>query len=106
MVRGAALASIVRPVDADPLALDQTALGDKVMESQAEDLLVHLVKQTAARLRRPEIVSRPCTGSASRRNIRGGIRSPSSAGAIPALSLSSPLEIADHVHAEVAAQRQ
>lgn len=39
-----------RGVDADPLALHQAALDDQV-QNPAKDLLVHLVRQTRARLR-------------------------------------------------------
>ena len=44
-----------RAVDADPLALHQTALGDQ-SQNPAEDLLMHLVRQAAARLRQPGMI--------------------------------------------------
>ena len=44
-----------RAVDADPLALHQTVLGDQ-SQNPAEDLLMDLVRQAAARLRQPGMI--------------------------------------------------
>ena len=44
-----------RAIDADPLAFDQTLLGNE-LQHPAEDCLEHLVRQTSARLRQPRVI--------------------------------------------------
>src|SRR5476649_1600107 len=99
MVRSAALASIVEP---STLTLHQAALGDNV-QNPAEDLFVHLVRQSAARLRQPGMV-RNLVPVRKPKEIpqRIGIRTAPDDAALAV----DPLEIADHVHAEIAARRQ
>jgi hypothetical protein len=91
-----------RTVDADPLALHQTTLGHEV-QNPAEDFLVHLVRQPAARLRQPGMVRNLVPGRKPQEiPQRIGIRTPPSDAALAV----DALEITDHVHAEIAAGRQ
>ena len=91
-----------RAVDADPLALHQAVLGDQ-LQHPAEHLLMRLVRQTRARARQPRMIGnlvavRQPQEIAQRERVRATPRN-------AALAVD-PLEIADHVHAEVPPRRQ
>jgi hypothetical protein len=89
-----------RGVDADPLAVHQTVLGD-ARQHPAEHLLVDLLRQAAPRLRQPGMVrnplGRPQTQKLPERQRVGA------APLDPPLGVD-PLEVADHVHPEVPAR--
>src|SRR5271166_1590964 len=91
-----------RAVDPDPLALHQTALGDQ-LQDPAEHLLVRLVRKTRARARQPRMIGdlvpvRQPQEIAQRERVR--------APPCDAALAVDPLEIADHVHAEIPSRRQ
>ena len=91
-----------RAVDADPLALHKAALGHE-LQHPAEHRLVGLVRQTRARARQPGMVGnflpvRQPQEIAEREQIRATPRD-------AALAVD-PLEVADHVHAEIPPRRE
>ena len=91
-----------RAVDADPLAFHQTMLGDE-LQDEGEHLLVHFVRQTAARLRQPGMIGN-LVALAEPKEIsqRSRIRAAPDNAALAV----EPFEITDHVHAEITARRQ
>jgi hypothetical protein len=91
-----------RAVDADPLALHKTVLGDKV-QNPAEDFLMYPVRQPRARLRQPGVIGNLVPVRKPQEiPQRKGIRTPPS----DATLAVDPLEIADHVHPEIPSRRQ
>ena len=91
-----------RAVDADSLALHQAVLGDQP-QHETEHFLMRLVRQTRARARQPRMIGRLVAVRqpqeiAQRERVRATPRN-------AALAVD-PLEIADHVHAEVPPWRQ
>src|SRR4051812_44081289 len=101
MVRSAALVLHRRRVDANPLALDQTLLGDE-LQHPAEDRLVDLTREPPARLRQPGVIGNLLPVLQPQKIAqRHRIRTAPGDAALAA----DPLEITDHVHAEVTARR-
>jgi hypothetical protein len=90
-----------RSVDADPLALHQTVLGDE-RQDPAEHLLVDLLRQAAPRLRQPGVIRHPVRRLQTqklpqRQRVRATPLD-------PAFGVD-PLEVTDHVHPEIPAWR-
>ena len=90
-----------RGVDADPLALHQTVLGD-ARQHPAEHSLMNFVRQSASRLRQPGVIRHPLRRPQTqklpqRQRVRATPLD-------PAFGVD-PLEVADHVHPEVPAGR-
>src|SRR5450631_3434931 len=102
MVRSAALASIVEPSTPirSPFTRPRSAT---TFKTQPKTCSCHLVRQSAARLRQPGMV-RNLVPVRKPKEIpqRIGIRTAPDDAALAV----DPLEIADHVHAEIAARRQ
>src|SRR3954454_4606624 len=102
MVRSAALASIVEaPPPPDPLALDQALLGHE-LQHPAKDRLVDFMREPPARLGQPRMIGTHLPALqpqkiAQRHRIQAAPRDTSLAG--------DPLEVTDHVHAEIAPRR-
>ena len=91
-----------RGVDADPLALDQAVLGQP-LQHPGEDRLVHLERQARARPAQPGVVGHRLGGAEAEELAQR--QAVGAAPFQPALAVD-PLEVADQLHAEVAARRQ
>ena len=90
-----------RGVDADPLALDQALLGHE-LQHPAEHRLVDLMRKPAARLRQPRVIGN-LLPVLQPQKIAQRMRIRTAPGDAPLAG--DPLEIADHVHAEVTSRR-
>ena len=91
-----------RGVDADPVALDQPVLRQP-LQHPGEDRLVHLQRQARARPAQPGVVGHRL-GRAQAQELAQ--RQAVGAAPLQAALAVDPFEVADQVHAKVAARRQ